>query len=278
MLPSFPKDLRVKNLLPGIDGSSFAHALTWKRVNGVSNYNVYRSYIPYGSFESIASVSIEGYTDTSLPFLYDSEPYYRISSVNYQGEGLPCEPQSDENNLIYNSTIHTHPDKTPAGSNPSYNPNVNPMPSDMMRRYQFNMIRRKALWQLEDIGEDVWLFKRKQPNPANIDDTREYGRETDYYPAIKILVRMVSFAETKLQAEYGFRRDKIPRSWTVWVPRINDHDIIVDRKNRRYEVRSVTPHYFKGLQISHQDFDMLELPFTDQAYKNAQLRIEGSPL
>lgn len=276
MLLKFPENIRVKNLLPGIEGGSFAHTLTWRKVNGVSNYNIYRSFIPYGSFENIASVAYEGYTDTSLPFSYDSEVYYRISSVNIQGEGLQSEPVNDEDSLIYNTTNITG--KMPTGSKSSFLPGVNPMPSDFMRRYQFSMIRRKLLWQLEDASEPVYLFKRKQPDPANLEDTREYGRNADYFEPLKILVRMISFAETKLLAEYGYRRNRIPRSWTIWTPRLNDHDIIVDCKNRRYEIMNVTPHYFKGLQISHQDFDMQELPYTDIAYKNPQLNIEGRPI
>jgi len=276
MLLKPPNNLRVKNLLPNIDGASFAHTLSWSKVVGVSSYNIYRSFVPYGPFELINSVIFEGYTDTSVPFIYDTEVYYRVSSINSQGEGLLTEPQADEDNLAYNQSNIT--DKIPTGSNPKFLPGVNPMPSDFMRKYQFNMIRRKLIWQLDDIGEQVWLFKRVQPNPADQNDNREYGRNSDYYPAIKIKVRMVSANETKLMAEYGFRRERIPRSWSLWTPRLNDRDIMVDRKNRRYEIINVTPHYFKGLQISHQDFEMIELPFTDDAYKNPQLNIEGNTL
>jgi len=279
MLLSFPKNIRVKNLLPGIEGGSFAHNITWSSVNGASEYNVYRSLVPYGDFELIGSTEYEGITDVSQEFILDSEPQYRVSTVNGQSqEGSLSEPQCDENNLIYNTTVHTHRDSLPTGSKPNYRPGINPMPSDFMRRYQFTMIRRKLLWQLEDIGDYVWLFKRVQASMNNVSDGREYGRRTDYYTSIKILIRMVSFEETKRMAEYGLRRDRIPRSWTIWTPRLHNGDVVIDAKNRRYEIKGVTPHYWKGLQISHQDFDMIELPYTDYAYKNPQLRVEGNPL
>lgn len=279
MLLKFPENIRVKNLLPGIEGGSFAHALTWKKVNGVSRYNVYRSLVPYGNFDLIESPTIEGATDVNQSFLYDSEPYYRISTVNASSEEGPLsEPIADEDNLIYNTTNITM--KLPTGSTPKFLPGVNPMPGDFMRRYQFSMIRRKLLWQLEDVGVKVWYFARKGIDPSNAENTRAYGRGAgaEYYSPIKILIRMISINETKLMNDYGFRRNRLPRSYTIWTPRIHDHGIMIDEKGRRYEVTAVTPHYFKGLNISHQDMDLIELPYNDDAYRNPQLNVEGQPL
>lgn len=277
MLLKFPSNIRVRNLLPSIDGGTFAHSLTWGHVNGVSTYNIYRDLVPYGTPTILASTPIDGMTDATCPFVYDSSPWYRISTVNSANEeGILSEPQTDNDNLAYNTTNITG--KIPTGNKTSFLSGVQPMASDFMRRQQFAMIKRKLLWQLEDLGESVWLFKRKQANPNDIDDTREYGRNADYYEPIKILVRMVSIAETRLMAEYSYRREKIPRSWTIWCIPLHNKDIIIDRRNRRYEVQNVTEHYWKGLQISHIDLDMFLLPETDSVYKNPQLNIEGKTL
>jgi hypothetical protein len=138
-----------------------------------------------------------------------------------------------------------------------------------MRNF-FLEIRRRDLWLLEQDGGEVWLFKRKWPleNPTTeeeLDRPDQVARRGQYFDPIKIKVRLVSAVQSKNLVEYGLRREKIPRSWTIWTPRIQNMDIIVDSQNRRYQVNNITAHNWRDL-ITHQDFDVQLLEITDQAY------------
>ena len=79
-LPS-PK-FKVQNLLNRTKTYGSARKITWNKVGRADKYNIYRSYIPYGKFTRLATVSgdtteyidetvgIISNNDFSSPFLY----------------------------------------------------------------------------------------------------------------------------------------------------------------------------------------------------------------
>jgi len=262
-LLSAPKNIKVSNLLNG------KVTITWNSKLGATGYNIYRNYLPYGTFTKLNSTPILGnsYTDTDLKVLYEIDPYYSISAINVYGEGERSYPYTHD--YIQNFAVKKHfTDKD--GINVKFKPGVFPLPSNLQMEYYMNEIRRRNIWLLEQDGSDAWLLKRKQPEVDNEESEREYGRRTEYWlPAIKIKVRFISIEETKSIKEYGLYRKRAPRSWTIWTPLLHNKDIIIDRQNRRLEVTNVTPHYWRELIVMHQDFDLIEIEKTDEIYKVA---------
>lgn len=268
-VPRSPQKVVARNLLL----SSSGVAVVWEGINGVSGFNIYRNMVPYGSFEKINTTMLlpgmTGYVDTEYPIIQETEPYYSVTCLNKDGESQLSPPITyDPLDNFQRDPFKGYPDSpslqvtAPAGN----------LPSNLQMRYFFLEIRRRNLWLLEQNGSEVWLFKRKWPNQTpmteeELDSRDQYERKGQYFEPIKIKVRLVSAVQSKNLVEYGLRREKIPRSWSIWTPRIHDHDIIVDSQNRRYEIVNVTAHYFRDL-ITHFDFETRLLEITDAAYND----------
>jgi len=270
-VPNPPTKVVVRNLLK----ADRSIAVLWESLNGLSGINVYRNYVPYGTFTkinpSLLAPGLTGFIDSNAAIIDDTDPYYCVSLVNASGEGPLSPPVTYEPlDNFQRDPFVGYPESpqlqvvAPAGN----------LPTNLQMQYYFHEIRRRDLWLLEQDGGYCWLFKRNWPSQTpqtaeELDRYDQFAREGQYFPPIKIKVRFVSAEQNKVLAEYGLRREKIPRSWTIWTPLIHDHDVIIDSRGRRFEVTSVTPHYFRDL-ITHQDFDLRLLESTDEAYKNVK--------
>jgi hypothetical protein len=261
--------------------------VSWTPINGVSGYNIYRNLTPYGDFTQLNLAGLIGATsflDTDVPFIIDTDPYYAITSVNVFGESLPSQPLTYENPKAWSGSPfgdinlpNTVAGGTIPGSLTIGASKLLPICTTATTPYFFKEVRRRGLWLLEQDGADVWLFKRKMKE-INQDTSEDYARNATvlFYPAIKIKVRIVDTKALKELANYGFRRQNIPRSYTVWTPRLVDHDIVLDSEGRLYEITNVTGYYWRQ-QITHQDFEMRMMERTDDAYTNPTL-VAPSPL
>ena len=223
--------------------------------------------------------------------IVDTDIYYRVSAVNVFGESTLSEPQTHVNSIEYQNrgedtytdskefVNDPHANRYPTGRQDVSYQGVNILPSNILRRYQFNTMLRKHLWLLEDTGEYVYLIKRKQTNIQTGQYDRGYSREdrVDFFEPVKIKMRMVSANETKNIKEQGLAYERAPRSWTLYTPKLADGDIVIDRENRRYEVQNVTTHTWRSSR-TFQNFDIKQLEKTDKIYTHPQLNIEGRRL
>jgi hypothetical protein len=260
--------------------------VSWTPVNGISGYNVYRNLTPYGSFQLMNSslIGTTNFLDTDVPFIIDTDPYYSVTSVNLFGESSPSPPLTYENPQAWVTSpfgslqlTNTVANGTIAGSLTIGADPILPTCITATTPYYFNQVRQRNLWLLEQDGSDVWLFKRLMKE-INQDSNEDYARNATvlYFPAVKIKVRIVDTKALKELATYGFRRQNVPRCYTIWTPRLHDHDIIIDSEGRIYEILNVTGYYWRQ-QITHQDFEMRMMERTDDAYTNPNL-IAPSPL
>ena len=94
--------------------------LSWNAARSATSYNVKRSTSPGGPFTTVASVSVPGYSDSSV--LAGTTYYYVVSSVNTFGEGTNSSSRSslgllrsDESDRSDGSgkRLATHPELEP---------------------------------------------------------------------------------------------------------------------------------------------------------------------
>jgi len=155
--------------------------------------------------------------------------------------------------------------------------------------YYFNEIRRRAVFILQNDGEDCKLlirriqgticpyFKDSQaegqcPSPlgktkSDINKCYNTGYVGGYYDAIDLKVRFVATGMKQLVQEAGRRIEYQPRSWTMWTPKLKDHDFIVTKRNERFEIGGVNEiTRWRGLAV-RQEFDTYLRPMTDPIYE-----------
>lgn len=279
-----PNNVVAHNLL--VTGQNLPETqvrLTWDPVNGISGYNVYRNFTPYGTFTKL-NVSLVGATDfvdSNVPIIIDTDPYYSITTVNILGESPPSEPVTYENVQAFSTSPFGDVSMTfttpPQVSTITIKSQSGLYPTNLQQEYFFKETRRRTLWLLEQDGGDFWLFKRKQKDINDPTLAEDYGRSdtNTYFQPVRVKIRYYNMQAMKELASYGWRKQRLPRSWTLWTPRLHDRDIIIDGENRRYEILNVTPYHFRNL-ITHQDFEMNELERTDAAYKHPQLVVPGT--
>jgi len=279
-----PGNIMVRNLLvTGVNIPETEVQLLWDNLNGVSGFNVYRNFTPYGDFVRVNTSLIQstGFVDTSVPIIIDTDPYYSVTSVNIMGESAPSTPQTYENTSAFGVSPFGDINMTFTAPAPTVNITAlksqsSLYPSNLQSQYYFDEIRRRNIWLLEQDGGEFWLFKRKQKD-INADTSEDYGRgpgDVTYFMPVKVKIRYYNMQAMKELATYGWRIKRVPRSWTVWSPRLHDHDIVIDGENRRFEIINVTPYFWRNL-ITHQDFEMNQLERTDKAYVHPQLVVPG---
>ena len=238
-----------------------------------TNYRIYRSAIPYGTFALIATVnsSTLSYQDT-IPLIPYNEYFYYV--VAYNGsEG--ARPQ-------YGMTFR---DEQAMAKDPftDQSPYVYPDYSDM--QFFFEEIRRRHLWLLEQDGENVKLLKRRFegtkcplveseseqcPNPLGkpIGTNACYGTNFvgGFYPYLDIKMR-IGLANTGLGLQNeGFRIANKPKLWTIYVPIINVGDLIITQENKRYEIVNTLRTAQRGMLL-HQECEVELLSASDIRYK-----------
>ena len=73
--------------------------------------------------------------------------------------------------------------------------------------------------------------------------------------------------------------EKNTRSWTIYTPRIDDNDIIIDKENNRWQVQNVTRQKsFRG-SVTWQQFDIIQVGINSPIYNNEKIRnVDGLQL
>lgn len=244
--------------------------LTWTASSSVSQYKVYKSACPYGTFTELAIVTtITTYTDTidTIPI---NDWYYEVAEFDGTNVGpVPTYGQTYQNQVIFNTDPFTQ-------ASPNF------YPSNVDMSFWFEEIRRRNLWILQNDGEDMLLYKKRYEGtkcpyitddyaeqcPTPLKDPACYGTGFvgGYYEPITIKVRRHNAAAKVGLEDVGYRPDMQPRMWTIWAPQITTGDFLVTQENKRFEVLNVDYYTQRGLTF-HQEFDVvLKMP-NDMIYK-----------
>lgn len=287
----YPDNILVMNKCQGTQGE---YKIQWDPAILAESYNIYWNYVPYGNFTFLANTTDTYYIHSDFSVIDGTYCYYKVSAVRNGKESELSRPQMAQNTSEYinNSTgtwidtnnmlFDPHTNKYPTTDDKTYK-GVNYLPLNVLRRYQFNKIQRDEMWILQDRGELVWLIKQKRTNYSqpDEDDARRIGNSeiVEYYEPIKICVALASPNQTHTIIKGGMVLEKNTRSWTIYTPRIDDNDIIIDKENNRWQVQNVTRQKsFRG-SVTWQQFDIIQVGINSPIYNNEKIRnVDGLQL
>lgn len=304
MKPNTPTGIKVVNQLDINNAKrSPVNAITWTANTepDISHYNIYRSYVPYGTFTKIAEVlsNVVGYEDQTTLTTSPSMPgdnsgifqtimgmwYYRISAVNTASEesDLSTPISYDETEAFDDDNLFS--DGYILGDRSiGFAPDTAcDMPDNEDMKYYFESIRNRNVWLLLQNGQKVWLYKRKLEgtkcphwdseigsckHPLGIlgdgsDACYDTGLLGGYYAPVMARIRRISTPAKVIIEREGMRINMNPRGWTIWTPRLSNFDFIVTAEGHRFELTNVTQPVFRGGLITHQEFEMIEKWNTD---------------
>lgn len=287
----YPDNILVMNKCQGTQGE---YRIQWDPSPLAQSYNIYWSRVPYGKFELLDNTENTYYEHTQFDVIDGTECYYKVSSVRNRRESELSRPQAAQNTSEYinnsggtwidtnNMLFDPHTNKYAETNDKTYK-GVNYLPLNVLRRYQFNKIQRDEMWILQDRGELVWLIKQKRTNYSqpDEDDARRIGNSeiVQYYEPIKICVALASPNQTHTIVKGGMIFEKNTRSWTIYTPRIDDNDIIIDKENNRWQVQNVTRQKsFRG-SVTWQQFDVIQVGINSPIYNNEIIKnVDGLKL
>lgn len=155
------------------------------------------------------------------------------------------------------------------------------LPNEMMQYYA-SEIRTRNKAMLENDGEDFTIYMRRwQGLPCTcvpgtttaLGSDPDLNRDSDYdgvhrcelcfgtgilagyFPALTIKVRYGNLPTRSIVfGNYGISLEHTFNSWTLWVPRIHHHDVLVrHRTNERFLVKDPKVSEWRGVPL-HQEF------------------------
>jgi hypothetical protein len=237
---------------------------------GVIGYNVYRRPVSYGfSYlsDKINAVSISGtsYTDNP-PLILNNEWYYCITAKTATEES-PFQPAG----------VTWLPYTAFTGQTDI---NMPYLPNNINMDFYFDEIRRRHTWMIENDGEDITFYKRRWEG-ERCPCVQEEGEEGNYncllcfgtgilggyYLAYTIKIRYGSIPIQLVRYDKeGLIIEHKPSSWTLWTPRLTEHDLVVRFDGVRYDVNDLAQSTWRGLPL-HQDFNLQEVVPTDIRYQ-----------
>ena len=228
--PATPSNLVVQNNLDTNNAFRYASVtLTWdaNTESDIDHYNIYRNYVPYGTFKKIGtatgvtfidqltfnSQSSESSMDQGISIAIDGYWYYRITAVNTSNEESEL---TIATSYFEYQAYNTNPFSDPmsvGGEDILYgDDDAADYPDNEDLAYYFSALRSRRVWQLHNMGQKVILFKRRKegtkcplwetdaescPHPLGekedlIDACYGTGFLGGYYEPFIIKVRLVS--------------------------------------------------------------------------------------
>ena len=245
--------------------------VTWNASTdpGVTGYNIYRRPVPYGFttadlVNTTALIPTNSYTETP-PMILNNEWYYVVTAKTatqespFQTEGVTWLPYSAFTDQV--------------------DINFPYLPDNDTMGFYFEEIRRRHTWMLINDGEDITFYKRRWSGPR-CSCVQEQGEEGNYnhlecfgtgikggyYPGYIIKVRYGDMPQDLVRyQEAGLMVTHVPPSWTLWTPKLSEHDLIVRANGQRFDVNDISHSELRGLPL-HQNFNMEEIVLTDIRY------------
>lgn len=297
--------IKVVNLLNQNEGLLQDYQITWSVVNGAEGYLIFKSYVPYGTYEKVGQVEagVTSFIDDTSTILAETStmfrdlaamtantliiPYYKVCGYTIDEDG-----EMELGDMSYPSSQEEAKITCSSSSGSSYIINgevVNhcksgtPLPTQSETTDLFLQIRERTEQILMNDGQDVWYFKpliQGERCPYVQDDTHEcqYGTKCEvcygtglvggYYPPLKIRVVLTQTQKEHKLESTGIREVHEPKMWTIWTPRITDRDFIVANDGRRYLLSNVMiTSPFRNGAITRQDAQIRELEPTHILYK-----------
>lgn len=308
-----PSTVKVTNLLNRNRGALYNYKVEWTSVTGADGYHIYSSLTPYGNFEQVGDVvstensfidkspSIVATNDKEIYITQSNEEtivsdfvyYYSVVpyTIDVDGnitEGTPSKPVTEEDSRLSCSGPFSNPYKI--GNFPvsicgglKYG-----LPSNKYTNLTTNIIREEALYLLEQDGQWVWWFKRKNKGErcpqVEVDNNQCINGDQcpicfgtnivgGFYDPVLVKFVVVYNQKKNVMEEYGIRGIRESQSWTIWHPKISVRDVFVLANGKRCEITAVTPSSpFRGGIYNKQTFDFKELEINHVFYR---LKVPG---
>lgn len=301
-----PITVKVTNLLNRNKGALYNYQIEWTSVDGAAGYHIYSSVTPYGNFKQIGDVpSTEtSYIDISKTIVAtnDREMYimqtdeetivsdyvyyysvvpYTIDVTGKVEEGSPSKPVTEEEGRLACDGPFENPymiGKFPVSvcGGLKYG-----LPTNKYTTLTTNIIREEAIYLLQQDGQWVWWFKRKNfgercPN-VEVDNNQCingdqcpicYGTNIvgGFFEPVLVKFVVIYGQKKNVMQDIGIRGIRESQSWTIWHPKISIRDMFVLANGKRCEITAVTPSSpFRGGIYNKQNFDFKELE-TDHAF------------
>ncbi|MEM2986557.1 MAG: hypothetical protein QXV60_00450 [Nitrososphaerota archaeon] len=220
--------------------------ITWNAVNGAVGYHVYGSPSPFTKNK----LTVDPITDLSYDYVVPHAPedivwHFWVSWVDGSGTEtfIDTEPATVFTNV---DPFKNTPQTTDYGNNT--------MPDVMMYFYR-DEIRRRAKTVLENDGEDFSVYLRRWSGKPCIKQDERVSSDPDYESAhfckycfgtgilggywfsfdIKMRYgemppRVIAYTKQGIQFSEDFN------SWTLWLPKLHEHDLVVRRSTGQYFV------------------------------------------
>ena len=259
------KLLPPSKLLVEVGTSGNGFKISWEKSFLAVKYIVYYSYVPYGTGDKIGET-----TDTT----FSCSPLYREGLINWFRVEAVSNTQTEstffvcikDNKGYINFNEGTWIDTPEGVKDPNKNKffpsnversknrtykdgSVNPLPSNVLRRYQLNKISRDEPWVLDAVGEPVFFFKlvgaehsvtEQDPNIASTYRADPSNVNSTYFGPIPIIAKITPFNDGATQNQEGLRYKGIANSsWAMAYINISDYDVLVTASNEMFVVTNV---------------------------------------
>lgn len=224
--------------------------------------------LPGGSTSAVIVPPLVLSTSQVLPYVsvpQDARPYVNVSKIlaDTTEVMLQANPATEETGI---NDLKT-------GFNPIPVSQDFPItdPINKFHRYAYEEIRRRHIAQLSFAGEDAILFTRRWAgtpcqcvdDDASDPDYQARGRcvlcfgtgiFAGYYLGIPLKMRYAAMPVRKIRYDAtGVTVEHRPDFWTLWEPRVHEHDILVRVKTgEKFEITDVQQSEFRGLPL-HQN-------------------------
>jgi hypothetical protein len=302
--PATPVGIVVTNNLSSNNNRLFPSVtVSWDANTEVDigSYRIYRNFVPYGTFQLVSTVSHPTVSYTDEPKIETVEIlggkgiaqglegfwYYRVSAVSTANEESPASPPFTyiDYNAFANDPFGT---QTVGLTDVGYLPDIDAeMPCNEDLQEYFEIIRARALWILQQDGQEVLLYKRRVEGikcPFWDDDSDQCkdplgeprftanntcfntGIVGGYHSPIKVKMRIVPANAAVNLKQSGYRADHLPDAWTIWTPRLANLDFFIDNRGQRYEISQVNDKIWRGGLITRQEFNTVRKWATDYLY------------
>jgi len=238
------------------------YTVYWEEQKDATEYNVYGSFSPLFSIKKKLNKDVISSSQLSFNFYppiipEDFQVHFWVSKiVNNEEIFLQIEPATEETSTtnFLDTNIQT-----------SHDIPIND-PINKFMKYAYEEIRRRHKFILENDGEDAYLYIRRwfgtpcQCTDADSSDPDYQARGRcvlcygtgifgGYFPKIPIKIRYEAMPTRILKFEkFGVVREHNWTSWTLWSPKLHEHDILIRSKSGdKFEIIKPSQSEIRGL-------------------------------
>ena len=238
--------------------------IDWDPIQDVDGYNIYGSPVPYRKTK-LNTELITGNTFSVIPPLIpDASFFFWVSSVKNSTEtfinedGIEAGLEDFSKGIEIGSIGEEFFDE------------------DYMQ-FAMDLIREREIAELQNLGEEVILYKRRYSgitcDCVQAEAGSGYARcpkcfgtaiVGGYYPSIKILVRYRGLPKRKIDfLKGGLTIGHEFDSWTLWTPPLRENDFYVRANGECFSVQGPEMSRLRGGRKGHQEWKSVLIQPTD---------------